>query len=394
MPGSRTSKARQVTSCKRCQLATRKHQYVKQFPWIVGASDAEGNFTLKCSVCADAKVNTNWATTGVPGDVVLTRFSMHDQSSTHKAALEGVPVLGSVVPEAEAFAAVLREVRCHNFQSKLGVKGVGQRLKLRKMRYCLAEAVRIVARKALRRVEVSSLHQDCRKASLSLRYRACDDMPNAVDGIRDGTFYMLKRFCTPRCDVPFRSRLRLRPRRDAALYAALTSSVELFDADAAPDEQLAGRKLQAVCDAPRSTETAREQYNAALQNLKMFNKDTTHAARRIASRTFYCDPYLRGVLGAFVTNNFSIAQRIQNSHVFSERFRTNMTSVESCVVQGGRINNLRVAKHRHENLQKPLGRAVLFYKAVLLTAEQIANERKNKPESAVCAAFRTSEIIC
>jgi hypothetical protein len=391
-------------SCERCLFATRKHKYVKRFPWLVGASDAEGNFTLKCSTCVNAKLNTIWATTGAPGDAYVSRFSMHAQTKAHKAALEGMVVESSVVPAAGAFATVLREVRCHNFQSKFGVKEVGGRKKFRKMCYCLAEAVRIMARKALRRVEVSSLHQDCRKASLSLRYRACDDKLNvsvgffgqvnlaqkfdmSADGIRDGTLYLLKRFCTPRCDVPFRRQLR--GRRDAELYAALCRSVELFDADAAPDEQLAGRKLQG--NAARNTEPTREQYDAALKNLKLFNKDTTHAARRITSRTFYRDEYLRDVLGAFVTKKTSIAQRIQNSHVFCERFRANMATVESCIVQSGRIKNLRAAKHRHESLQKPLGRCVLFYKAVLLTAEQIANERKNKPEGAECAAFLTSE---
>ena len=115
---------------------------------------------------------------------------------------------------------------------------------------------------------------------------------------------------------------------------------------------------------------------AAFPNLRIVNKDTTHAARRILSRTLYTDELMTDIMWRFVTAQSSIAQRIQHSEIFSERFRSNVEKVNSEIGMLGKIKDLRAAKHRHESLQTPLGRSVLFCKAILLTAEQIANERK------------------
>ena len=89
----------------------------------------------------------------------------------------------------------------------------------------------------------------------------------------------------------------------------------------------------------------------------------------------------------FITLRSSIAQRIQHSQVFAERFRSNIELVDSEVGMVGRIGNLRAAKHRHESQQKPLGRSVLYCKALLLTAEQVAKERKSGEEGRDCLRF-------
>lgn len=86
------------------------------------------------------------------------------------------------------------------------------------------------------------------------------------------------------------------------------------------------------------------------------------------------------VLHHFIKLRTSIAQRIQNSKLFAERFRANIIKVDSELGRSGRTKDLRAAKHRHESLSKPLGRCVLHIKALLLTAEQICNERRGRPE--------------
>ena len=89
---------------------------------------------------------------------------------------------------------------------------------------------------------------------------------------------------------------------------------------------------------------------------------------------------MKDVMGKFVTLKSAVAQRIQRNDLFSERFRSNVEHLGNGIARKGDIRNPRAAKHRHESLQKPLGRAVLFWKAVLLTAEQICNERFDRPE--------------
>ena len=123
-------------------------------------------------------------------------------------------------------------------------------------------------------------------------------------------------------------------------------------------------------------------------NIKIFNKDVTHAARRVMTRTVYKDEKMKHVLKQFL----AVAHRIQHSQVFSERFQKNIETTEADVGVQRRIKNLRSVKHRHESLQKPLGRSVLFIKAFLLTAEQIANERADKVEGRECADFLMSDL--
>eukprot|EP00959_Pyramimonas_sp_CCMP1952_P463933 9485747-Pyramimonas_sp.AAC.1 len=283
----------------------------------------------------------------------------------------------------------------------------GSRAKCRKMLYCLGEGYRELHRKFLRDAEAISIHQDGRKGYILMRFTAADVACNvrsgvfgAIDyaagfkqssiGIKDATMSMIDKFCSRGHFMPFaRKNLKrvmetesvpqnVRP--DKRLRSWILDHVELFNADAAADEQLAGKFLKD----PGAIDVG--EYQPSMPNIKIFNKDTAHASRRISSRTAKVDDFMREVQEQYYIGKRSIAQLIQHSRIFAERFMANNTSMEA--KHGGvRIKNLRAAKHRFESYQKPLGRSVLLNMGLLLTAEQIANERCDKKEGKCSALF-------
>jgi hypothetical protein len=403
--------------CLQCKFAMVKTKYKMKYPWLQGQTNNETmapEFTLRCSFCSDAKVACLWATPGVSMLSSLTSISLqrHQASATHKAVVQNATgiVGGRLVPDTSLFSEVLSLYKKKTAVTKRP-KGVS-RNKQRKVVYCLAESIRQLTRKVLRGADVACLMQDCRKGRLQIRFSCCSpsmtstrgvfgeanlarDFDCSADGIKQGTLQILKNYCTPRSSLPFK-RTSMKPyktKRLVVLYRHVCRIVELFTADAAADEQLAGAKLR---DEPADLVTfagsleesrAENGYKVAFPHLRIVNKDTTHAARRIISRTLYADEFMKDIMWRFIKSRSSIAQRIQHSQIFSERFRANVQAVNGEVGMSGKIKNLRAAQHRHESLQTPLGRSVLFCKALLVTAEQIANERRGKPEGQDCLEF-------
>jgi hypothetical protein len=80
----------------------------------------------------------------------------------------------------------------------------------------------------------------------------------------------------------------------------IKATIEVYDADAAADEQLAGnmikgRKLDETLDANTSGQT--------FPGLKIVNKDKAHASRRLTSRGWACDDELKGVMDMNALND-------------------------------------------------------------------------------------------
>lgn len=105
---------------------------------------------------------------------------------------------------------------------------------------------------------------------------------------------------------------------------------EVFNADAAADEQLAGQLLasdvSAIVDAAtfgarrgdgviEAMELATASFKQVFPNLKVINKDKPHGARRIVSRTFKCDPVLNNLVDKVFMSSDSIVQQIHFSDV-------------------------------------------------------------------------------
>ncbi len=108
---------------------------------------------------------------------------------------------------------------------------------------------------------------------------------------------------------------------------------------------------------------------------------------RILSRPWAQDPFMKEVLQRTITENgAAITQLIQHSpdvsHVFSEYCKQVATSVRAT-----RVRNLRMAKHRYDSLQRPLGRTILWMDAMLLTVIWYTVNRAKNEAARHCQLF-------
>ena len=174
------------------------------------------------------------------------------------------------------------------------------RHKLRKMQWCLAEAKRDWNRKKLQEATCISIMQDQRATRFVLRFRCVNDKLevttglmdlsrvvgdvtyNGADAIRRATLLGIQRCCTP-------SRPPLAPSAKAPdvnveLAVLIASKIECFAADAAGDEQLAGRELSTTLDGATTTEI-RDTIVKDLPNLKVVQAPvqigTTHSRNHV-----------------------------------------------------------------------------------------------------------------
>ena len=97
-------------------------------------------------------------------------------------------------------------------------------------------------------------------------------------GITKATKAIIARFCTPMLDPPYcHSPPATSP--DEQLQMHIRQITEVFDADAAADEQLAGQMLAGVPDTGEE-----EPY---LSNVRVQNRDKAHGARRTLFITMF-----------------------------------------------------------------------------------------------------------
>jgi hypothetical protein len=91
------------------------------------------------------------------------------------------------------------------------------------------------------------------------------------------------------------------------------------------------------------------------------------------------DPSLSATIQKVISGKTSITKLIAYSEnfrvMFNERARANTESKIDC----RRLKDLNHAKHRFQSTQKPLGRFVLTFDALIATAVEISVRRKNDP---------------
>ena len=172
--------------------------------------------------------------------------------------------------------------------------------------------------------------------------------------------------CTSCLGIPYPGQRKPVANLDKELFRHLRESVELLNADAAADEQLAG-KLNSMHQPGKA---------ALFPNVKVRNKDKAHASRRITSRTWSRDPYLKKVAWGFVISKIAITHRIQNSDVLRARWHKNLQMVGSHVGAASQIKTLAAARHRFDSYSLPFKRGVIFWHALVRTAYRMQDERK------------------
>ncbi len=173
---------------------------------------------------------------------------------------------------------------------------------------------------------------------------------------------------------------------DAPLKKNVVESIETQVNDSASDEIRAAelnagqvRLDSAVWEALRET-----------TNMKVIVRDKPHCSRRNISRNYAADAYLNDVQTRFIFGLKSPTRLIKNSDQFQAWFAENCQKLEAkfaAVLPNAGVRDLRFAPHRYDSSQKPFGRSVLFFHALLTTMIQIHQRRKGTEEGKAAYEF-------
>ena len=259
--------------------------------WVYGDGNND-KWGLKCFLCVAAGQPGPFTDGFVSNNLKQSLLSNHANSKGHTQALgllhgESAEVEGA--PPETAFLQLLDAIRLGRANGDKGVCGVGKRWKCRRMKFCMAEARRDEVRTTLREASVVCISQDARKGLLALRFAACNDDLVVTTGVlgsvnlpkrftldalghRKATLTVVQEICTPRLHVPGRTGSS---EVDGLTLTNLFAKVEMINTDAAADEITAAKMLQGTRAAGPDSD-----YAAVLPNLRVYNRDKPHAARR------------------------------------------------------------------------------------------------------------------
>ena len=356
-----------TSTCAECSHYHRSRTW--GFEWLA-CQVKDGRWTAGCSICAALLKLSQDQPTLVPPrilenvrwkkfasfsiDSVLQRgvCKKHAQSISHAFAVKMVGggtasascILADKAPSEDQFRKVLSAVKKPGGTSS--VANVGGAEKIKRMVWCLAEGRRDLIRSKLSVASTIAIHQDKGKSRLHVRATSCSStlqQSGTVLGIQkmtgghreiiDTTDSILKKFCTPNYGRPMASRERCKspsarePALDTTLYDRIRSKVELWNTDAASDCSLAGKLLHS--DAVKSKETMTDIGKVLFENLRAVNWDCSHASRRMTSRPWQCDSYIRETMWIVLFKKKSIIKMIQNSQEFRQMLLANLKDLKT-----------------------------------------------------------------
>ena len=327
--------------------------------------------------------------------LTLTKLQRHQATFCHKFAEQSLingDLRELLRTRAQTSSAFLRVLTSCQKGARGELQGVGDRRKVRRMTWCLAEAIRNRHRAFLREADQIGLHQDKRGAKLLIRFTSVNASLQRRSGVLgflpchgghldiiQSTEQAIRIFCSPGSGAPRRSYLKEshQPQVDLELQQRIQQSTGYFGADGESAEQLAGRRMRG---------RVADQARPLLPNLKVVGWDGAHAARRIVQRPWLADATLKEAV-AMLLGRSGLVPLIQNSPEFREWFQNHKQRSAGIFRVGERVKNFCFARHRFDSLVKPLSRAVLAFPALLRTADQIVRLRHGKDEVKAAKAF-------
>ena len=266
------------------------------------------------------------------------------------------------------------------------------------MAWCLFEALRDQEREFLRTASCMSLAQDSRAGRLLTRWVACGGSDQELV-VRSGVLQLhrgqaagavslqlatrkgLRTFATSRRNGQCMHPSRVQPKLDRKLLAHMTAITEVFVADGAADEQMAGELLRPIAlGGGGDANQDHQRLIRPLPNLQLVLMDRAHASRRLLQRTWDKDEYLDSILKALIWDKQSLVRVLQNSEVAKELFHDIQLNEEDGSQRP--ISNMGFAKQRFDSCAKPLARLIdHFDAATSAAAELVRRRRANDPMS-------------
>ena len=267
--------------------------------WLFHGSNGFG-----CRYCRRSKVINDWGLGRVTAASSFRKQSLdrHEASKLHTAAARRDGIIDStLVPPKLIFENVLEALISGIYSCRaIAERCNASRTKVLNIKKCFGRAC-VNETKAFFRSEglVLSLHQDASQCWLCVRYTGCNNQLEKKSGLisfinlkawidgfaehlKDATLHAILQVCSGSGSEE----------TDIDLAARVCKAVEVYNADAARDEQLTGEIL-------RGQSLGGVIYNPAmLPALKVVHKDKAHAARRLTSRGWKADPFLEKVRSA------------------------------------------------------------------------------------------------
>ena len=333
----------------------------------------------------------------------LNDLRKHAKCKAHRRAVASFLGLPDVKPVLRApTTQQFDEVRKHGASqaaNKHGLEGVGKRKKIRRMRFCHAEARRILHRRFLRTASSCTLFSDERARRLLVRFRACNNklvrrcgvigqLKGRYDGhglgIAKGIMRALERFCTVGRGAPEVKRKIVKC--DVRLLKHMKRIVHTLTGDAAGNEQLAFVHLAGNSQKIHNEDEAE---SGQLSNVKIIGQDKAHAMGRVVTRPRVAD----AAANALWERTFEYIKLIDYSPVFSEWYEDAVKLQENRA--GGDTTNLRSVKQRYASVQAPHGRACLNMDALIFIAPRIVRDRgPSSREGVIVIAWASSCTNC
>ena len=320
-----------------------------------------------CSRFATYEVNTADA-------LQVVNFCKHEGSPRHQAAVEMyLSGRGGNVdaPSVDEYEALCKEI--------LDGSATCNPLKKAKMTWTLSEAFKSQDQLAVEKCDSMAMFRDESKSRLLLRFRAIspslDEHPGFLGqesdfgtgalNITKATANVMKRFSSRFSGAPGKRRVGCFVKKHT--LKNMRRAIRVLTVDAAGDEVLSGEMM-------RSATLAGTQRRLT-PNLQFLNRDKTHGSRRIISRGWSADPFLRDVVQMLARGRGSMARIVQNSDAIRTQYKifcqTSFRSIHNTV------KNMRAAPHRYDSIQKPLGRSVLFIVPLIKTAAWLVHNRSD-----------------
>ena len=263
-------------------------------------------------------------------------------------------------PPASLFKELLKFFQ-HGAVDSRGINlhsGIIGQLKAGEMRWCLREAYCDLKRAHLREAACINIFRDERHNRLHCRFRCSNAhdahtfsaflgqhqqfQPDAI-GLTQATLEIWRNACTIRANPP--KRAIVTPSVDEKLFHDGRRKIEAISVDSAENEVVSARDMAT----PRTG-----QDEVDFPNCKFVLRDAAHATRRVLSRLFTADPYLKYTMDFFMLMAMIIQWSGDMRNLYNE---CSVASTDSAVTTN--FSHMRAAKHRIESWLTPVSRCCL-----------------------------------
>jgi hypothetical protein len=371
----------------------------------------DSDWGVGCRACA-------WAAKSVPAEAIepstgpyisisvngaslrLCNLKRHAASAAHQESVKAylqrqsaggassLPLLGSA-PPIEAFK-----------DAWLGLRRAGVHMdrKRRTLEWCLYEAVRDKELEFLAKATCISIMLDERNGRLLIKYSATNrkldvrvgclalmrDAGGTSRDVATAVHTAMARFCTRRVLHPGINAGKARSEPNQAAEVHIRNHIEMFTADGASNEQLAGKMLHPT--------SLRGDLAMKLPALRLVIRDKAHATRRITERTISADSRLDHIMNTIVVGQGSVSRILKNSRQLACIFEQEVSKQERLAGVDSSMRNMSFAKQRFDSTAKPLGRCLLNLDATISTMDIICAQRQTSSLE-YQGAFRFLQMI-